>query len=60
MTRETVIADTPAARATSSIVTAPRPLRPGFAIGYLCAVSYGSISSNATEPALTVAPAQLR
>src|SRR5256885_7152915 len=31
-TRETVIADTPAARATSSIVTAPRPRRLGLAI----------------------------
>ena len=32
MTRETVMADTPAERATSSIVVAPRPRRVGFAM----------------------------
>jgi len=36
MTRETVIAETPAARATSSIVVAPRLRRLGFAIRPAC------------------------
>jgi len=36
MTRETVIAETPAARATSSIVVAPRLRRLGFAMGRDC------------------------
>jgi hypothetical protein len=39
ITRDTVIADTPAARATSSIVIAPRPRRPGLAIQHPLALS---------------------